>query len=444
MGKVDKCKTVIVEYLNQNPEDTIAKNILKSCNIYDDLQINREGFIIKTPSFSTKESHFSPIYYNDKIIFTAAHSTKTDPWTGRPFTSLLITDENLANPTLLKGNINGKYHNGAACTMGDNTIYFTRNSRNKSKKNELNLIIAQAELKNDKWKFEAFFPYNSKEYNTAYPTVDDDGKTMIFSSDRPGGLGGMDLYISKYQNGKWTIPKNLGPPINTSQDETFPNFARDNKLYFSSTGHPGLGGADIFETSLENNMWTNPINTGAPINSSYDDFGLITKDNGQTGYFSSNRNNVDGRDEIIQFIRKKRKMILHGIVVDKYTGIPLADVKVKLENLSTGSTEVYMTKANGRFQFSVIEENQYIVEGLKNNILTTKEVVRTSSSSANLNIKLLHNDPRFTLNGITTKLKDKKPVSGVSVILYNRNKNSELTTISDENGRFPFSIRSKY
>ncbi|WP_333821403.1 tetratricopeptide repeat protein [Ohtaekwangia sp.] len=157
-----------------------------------------------------------------------------------------------------------------------------------------------AEWKNGAWTESTPFPYNSKYHSISDPTISEDGKVLYFSSDMGGGLGGRDLYKSTFVDDKWTQPENLGETVNTPYDEAFPFLHQNRTLYFASNGHPGMGGFDIFETAITADGYSEPRNAGYPINTSYDDFGMVVDSLDTHGYFSSNRRSGGYNDDLYE------------------------------------------------------------------------------------------------------------------------------------------------
>lgn len=233
------------------------------------------------------------------------------------------------------GFVNTKYHEGPAALLPDGTLMFTRNNyfKGKAKKStdgiiKLKMFTAAApgldEVKP--------FPYNSDEYSVGHPALNSTGTLLIFASDMPGGYGGTDLYYCTRTsvNDEWAKPVNMGKIINTEGDELFPTLYQDKQLFFSSTGHAGLGGLDIFEIALNGiSPIANPVNLGAPINSSVDDFSLVRNQNGQQGFFTSNRR---GNDDIYTFNYQDYKVILKGTVTEKPSGQPIANINIAIAN----------------------------------------------------------------------------------------------------------------
>jgi tetratricopeptide (TPR) repeat protein len=163
------------------------------------------------------------------------------------------------------------------------------------------LQLAFAEERDGVWKTTMTFPYNSVSYSISDPAISEDGKILYFSSDMKGGFGGKDLYSSVYENGQWTKPRNLGEQINTAYDEVFPYLHHNKILYFSSNGHAGLGGLDIFKVQFTDDGIDEVRNLGYPLNTRYDEFGIVVDSLNTHGYISSNRREGGYNDDIYEF-----------------------------------------------------------------------------------------------------------------------------------------------
>jgi hypothetical protein len=180
-------------------------------------------------------------------------------------------------------------------------MVFVESSIHANSKGHTTLGLYFAELKNGKWKRGKAFPFNSDQYSIGDVAINEAGTILFFSSDMRGGFGGKDLYVSLFQEGKWTQPRNIGENINTPHNEVFPYWHSSGAFYFSSDGHPGLGGLDIFKVPVEKIETEEPKNIGYPMNSSYDDFGLAIDSLERSGYFSSNRKSGGFDDDIYGF-----------------------------------------------------------------------------------------------------------------------------------------------
>jgi len=206
--------------------------------------------------------------------------------------------------------INSEYHEGpVAFNKNFNRIFFTRNDHlkgklKKNKKGVVKLGIFTAVRNDDTWTEPKSIDFNTTEYEECHPALTADGKYLYFASDREGGQGGMDLYVSEFNAGKWGAPLNLGPNVNTPGNDVFPFVHDDGTLYFASDGWGGLGGLDIFSTKKEKNQqWSSVTNMGQPYNSRKDDFGFVLNVLGTEGYFNSSRNGGKGKDDIYSFKR---------------------------------------------------------------------------------------------------------------------------------------------
>jgi outer membrane protein OmpA-like peptidoglycan-associated protein len=223
---------------------------------------------------------------------------------------------------LFSSALNSIYHEGPCAFYNkDRNIIFTRNGVKKlnlESSDELNRIhLFLAEKKGNEWVNLSSFPFNNSEYSTGHPAFMPDEKFLFFVSDMPGGYGGTDLYVSKFENGSWFKPTNAGPAINTNGNEMFPYIDESNVLYFASNGHPGLGGLDTFSTPLNELGFSigRIRNLGSPINSASDDFGILTNSELEKGYFSSNRKNGGSDDDIYSFNRIGQKFACKDVLL---------------------------------------------------------------------------------------------------------------------------------
>ncbi len=258
---------------------------------------------------------FSPAFFEDGILFVSTMSPGKkyqgyDKRIKKPTMSIFLAKRNdltedLERPVPFALELTTKMHEGPL-TFDRNAekVYFTRNDLKKKrhKKSAKLKIYESIKSKDGKWSLPVELPFNLDDFDTAHPTISADGETLVFSSNRPDGQGGMDLYIVHKEGDTWTEPENLGPQINTPKNEIFPFLHADNSLFFSSDGHQGLGQLDIFYTVLdENDRYAAPVNLGEPFNSPNDDLGFILDRDKKNGYFSSTRKGGKGEDDIYRF-----------------------------------------------------------------------------------------------------------------------------------------------
>jgi len=218
-------------------------------------------------------------------------------------------DGNLVDKTKFKDEKNTKYHNSDVVFTNDfSTVYFTRNNyTNKLHKEEStgigHLSLFKADVAEDgKWSNITALPFNNTDYSTGHPALSSDNKHLYFVSDMPGTAGKTDLYVVDIlDDNSFGTPKNL-KSINTSGREMFPFVSKENILYFSSDGRKGMGGLDLYASKLENGELTDPVHLVSPLNSKDDDFALIFNSDKKNGYFSSNRKGGKGDDDIYSFV----------------------------------------------------------------------------------------------------------------------------------------------
>jgi hypothetical protein len=284
-----------------------ACNLLFLCFISEFLlHAQNENFIVTRTSFCSHISdEFSPVYYRDGLVFCGNRGSGsiigyTENKKGL-FNILYVkkTNSGWNKPEVFASSLTSFYNDGPITfNSSGNIAYFSRNVRIDNKLGNVNdttnkLGIYYAELSGENWTNIRPFDYMDTKSNYSAPSLSPDGSRLFFSSDRPGGYGGMDLYFCEKKDGKWTEPLNMGPMINTAKSESFPFASRDGKLFFSSDGHCGFGGKDIFYTSQTGGIWIAPVHLDSAINSIADDFALVTDSTFEKGYFSSNRMKTD-------------------------------------------------------------------------------------------------------------------------------------------------------
>lgn len=246
-----------------------------------------------------------------------------------------------APPTLLPEPINSKNNDGAATFSGDGQVMVYGQCSREGGIGDCDLYISV--LDGEQWSAPVNFGnvVNSKEWD-AQPCLSADGTKIIFASDRTGGYGGSDLYsIEKNSFGDWGVPQNLGPIINTPWNEKSPYLAPDGKtLYFSSYGHPGYGGFDLFKSTFENMKWSHPVNLGRPLNSEGDDNYFTISASGEHAYFASTRAGGSGMTDLYQIeipevLRPQPTVIISGVVTNAKTGQRIS-AWVLVEDIVTG------------------------------------------------------------------------------------------------------------
>lgn len=369
-----------------------------------------KSFTIKNITGAQPKSDFGAAFFGDKIVFASSSMNtvggKVDEWTGQPYLDLFEAevqgDSTLGKIEALKGGINSPYHeSSAAVTKDGGTIYFTRNNyingkRKRGNQRLVSLKIYKANKQEDgSWGNVVELPFNDDSYSTAHPALNPEETRLYFSSNRDGTLGRSDIwFVDIHENGTYGNPVNLGPKINTEERETFPFISSANNLYFSSDGHLGLGGLDVFVFSLDQNGdYPKVTNLKKPINSNQDDFAFIFDENTKRGYLSSNRNGIQGSlsDDIYR-VFEDCMITVQGLVTDATNGHPLPGAQVMLINSKNEVIEKQQTGNNGKYKFeNGIECNsQYAIRATFNEqeYQPTEKIVTTPKTSGSLQVNL--------------------------------------------------------
>ena len=381
--KYAKAKLWYGKYAELEPFENRTDQKLKGLDLLGEFYKDSGYYKIVPVKVNSKAPDFSATYYDEGIVFVSGRKKspivkKVFTWDQSSYLDLFYAriDEkhHLLPPKQFNRRINTKYHEGPLAFYEDETkVVFTRSNfydgkeqRSTDDINKLKLFFA----KNDKgnWTDIEPFQYNDNEYSVGHPTISKDGKRLIFASDMPGSLGGTDLWYTELTPSGWTVPKNLGSSINTEGNEMFPHLA-NNTLYFASNGHGGLGGLDVYKVSFSlDHVGDEVMNLGAPLNSSKDDFALITKDDGRSGYFSSNRVH-ELYDDLYHFdFDKPRITQINGLVELQRDLSPIREAKVFLIDSVTNDTlSTIETDRKGRFSFEVDWDKKYKLVAKKEN-----------------------------------------------------------------------------
>src|SRR5699024_4510341 len=280
-GKDEESNTYMDKFATKSPSDSRARAFRSNPNYLSELQSRDAEYELEKLSLNTSAQEFGAYEHGDKLYYVSARnsSRRTYGWTGEPTLDVYVASkkgDEFGDAKALKGGINTKFHEGAVVITEDgNTMYFTRNdyTNNKYKKSSDGigqLKIYSAKKVNGKWTDVNELPFTSSEYSTGNVALSPDEETLYFTSDMPGGEGGTDLYRVAINGGEFGEPENLGPDINTAGNEDFAFIDSEGTLYFSSDGHLGIGGLDVFKAAASGNGFGEVENLGKEVNSRAD------------------------------------------------------------------------------------------------------------------------------------------------------------------------------
>jgi outer membrane protein OmpA-like peptidoglycan-associated protein/tetratricopeptide (TPR) repeat protein len=457
--QIDEAKIYAKTYESLEPGNK-SKTITESLNNYDRFMAEQDKYDIVNKTINYNYSVRSPIYYQDRIVAVVeSKNNDQNKWTGGYYTDILIADANFTDFDPFAKNLMTDLDDCAPTFSPDGkTMYYTSVNPNSIKNGNIktkNMYLLQSDYDGSKWQKSKPLPMNSDNYSTQHSTISKDGRLLVYSSNKSGGRGGFDLYYVTKQGDGWSSPIAIDN-CNTYANEVFPVFNGDD-LTFSTRGLPGLGGLDIFRSKWNGSSFEKPENLKAPMNSSYDDFGLITRDNFNSGYLTSSRNGDAQHDDIYSFTKKGVTPIpvkspdnkakgLKVVVKDKYTDIVLPYVNVSVKDKNGNIIHQGMSDENGLVIIEEIDCEEYKIQGILNEVTTTIAKVTPEdckTDAAYIEKEVRHNDPRFTLRGIVRDATTNQPLEGVKVTLKNETNGIVKSVTTKADGKFFFQLEQK-
>ncbi|MEZ4928152.1 MAG: OmpA family protein [Saprospiraceae bacterium] len=439
-GKCPVARYWLQQYLKAMPDDARGQFLAKACDMEEELlNKNRGIYRITQLPINSHLDDYAPAIVGDQLVFASDRETgvavkRTSMWTGNPFAELFTAtfqvdttgfgDFRYQVPRKFSSVVNTKFHEASATFSADgNTVYFTRNNYldgkvGRSDEGLVKLSIYSAKKdKNGNWGDVTLLPFCSDNYNTVHPSLSADGKRIYYSSNRPGGFGGMDIYYSDFYNGSWGPSISLGPVINTEGNEIFPFIQENGRLNFASNGHIGLGGLDNFySVSIGKNEWTMPVNIGAPINSNSDDFGLCYGPDESWGFFCSDRPGGAGRDDIYLFQKNSAPIELY--VFDAQSKKPIAGAIVENSNTNFKLS----SNASGLVAFDMKKAECANFTISKKGYESLEQVACAESSAKGFVTRIefpLQKVSNYTVQGIVFDMSNGYPAEGAGITLLN-------------------------
>ena len=381
-GKYAEAIVAYNKYKEKNPGDMRADAGIAACQLAQSWKDSPSRYSVDPEVLLNSQQYdFSPAFAdkkNEDVVFsssrTAATGTETDGISGESFFDLFMSRRDKlgkwSEPVKLPVAICTPHNEASVTFNAKRTImYFTRCPKVKNEVNGCDIWMSK-KVGNDYSEpvMLALKPEQDKKdsnvVSVAHPTLSADDATMVFTSNMPGGQGGLDLWKISLNKDGMPMGKatNLGATVNTKKNDQFPFLRNNGNLYFSSEGYPGMGGMDIFAAEKTGEgSWDHVENMKSPINSSMDDFGIIFDGDEERGYLSSNRAGGKGQDDIWRFFQPELVFALQGTVYDKVTNLPIPGALVEVVG-TDGSSFNANTDDNGGFAFAEKGNGRYIVE----------------------------------------------------------------------------------
>jgi outer membrane protein OmpA-like peptidoglycan-associated protein/tetratricopeptide (TPR) repeat protein len=371
-GKYEESNRQMQKFAAAAPSDSRAIEFQKNPNYIPRLLDKTKLFNVNASNVSGDKSDFGAVLYENSVYFASARNAarKTYGWTDEPYLDIYRADYNtdgsVSNASAVTS-LNSRWHDGPITISADgNTAYFASESYKekeyeKDKKANARfsqVYIFKATKTGDTWGNIDALPFNDKAFSSSNPSLSRDGKTLYFSSDRPGSLGGVDIWkVAINDDGTYGEPQNLGNKVNTEGNESFPFIADDNKtLYFASSGKQGLGGLDVYQVDLSSGG--DASNLGKPVNTEKDDFAFTFNGAKGAGFLSSNRG---GSDDIFAVSPICGVDVLI-VVTNSKTGAILANASVSILDDKKNIIATEMSNAQGEVTYRVECDKAYVVQ----------------------------------------------------------------------------------
>ncbi len=392
-GRYNDAIKSYTEYLQDNPTSIIALNGIEGCELAPEWRKNPTRYTVRRmEKFNSRRSEFSPMYNGtsyDQLYFASSRTRDKDAQksaiTGMNNNNLFVVKQdengNWLNPEELEDEVNTEFDEGTPSFTADgSTMYYTYCAQDPE--GPRTAEIYSSSRSSAKWS-KGTRVNIVKDSVTAlgHPSITPDGRYLYFVSDAIGGYGGKDIFRTRAIGNDFGPMENLGPQINTPGDEMFP-YARDSvTLYFSSNGHPGMGGLDLFKATLDSTGTWNVENMQAPINSMADDFGITFEGKKEKGFFSSNRNDARGSDHIYSFELPTITIFIEGIVFD-VEEYPIEDATIRIVGRD-GLNEKVIVKRDGTYRVELERDISYVMMASARGYLNQNFELRTGPEEKN-------------------------------------------------------------
>ena len=384
------------KYLEFCPDDSLAINCAEGCRTAQKIRARGSRYVVKQAKlFNSRRADFCPMYLGadcDQIYYTSttekATGDKKSEITGMKNADVFFSKKNekgeWERPEPVEGELNTEFDEGIVAFSPDaQTMYLTKARRELNAPTSVEIYTSTRS--DAKWSAPVKFEITADTLSTfGHPTVSPDGEYLYFVSDMPGGYGGKDIWRISLKERQGSLV-NLGPDINTEGNDDFPYVRSDGSLYFSSDGHPGMGGLDIFRATAVGdpaNLRWKVENMGFPINSAGDDFG-ITFGKGEDGFFSSNRGDARGYDHIYSFEYDPVRITIEGLVMDKDEE-PVKNAIIRIVG-NDGSNQKEVARDDGSFSFALQRGVKYVMLAGAKGYLNQKQEFASDSTMEDAN-----------------------------------------------------------
>lgn len=459
-GKYQDALEWYENYDTRAPGNARVQSYLKQPQIFKRLMQDSARSSVRALSINSPQADLGMSVLDELLLFSSARGegvggSRIYRWDEQPFLNLysaLLKGSNVEDPLVMRSDINSRYHDGTVTYDSlAKRMYYTRNNYyygelKKSERGDLNLGIyftevLAGEFGQQEWSNLIPFDHNDVDHNYGHPFVSPDGRRLYFTSDRPGGEGGTDIWFCDNLGNQWGTPQNMGSKVNTSGDEMYPLITPDSVFYFASEGHPGLGGLDLFRTRLTKAGPGYIFNLGYPINTRWHDHSLLLL-NDSMGFMASDRAGGMGSDDIYACTIAPPMLYLAGRVIDKDTRQAIDGALITLKDGNDRFVKNYTVtpEADGRFSLATEHHEQFEVLANKAGYMQgSMKVITDQDPLQDIVIELMKYD--YAAEGIVKHGETGALMDSAMVMLTDVQGNVVASLVTDKSGRYAFPLQ---
>ncbi|MCF8245885.1 MAG: carboxypeptidase regulatory-like domain-containing protein [Saprospiraceae bacterium] len=455
LGRYDLAKAVFNSLGEKSPEFKVRCKQFSDACTFAAAATDPPSYKVTNEYANTASFDFGPTFFGDQVVYSSGRSdirgrdSRNSPTSsGAEGTNRLFITQRDKNgfldvPISLHSGFGVGVNEGPVAYSTDGKLVaFTRNNfidgtrMMPSSGMELNLFIAQAKSDGD-WETPLAFPHNGVGFSTGYPCFSPDGKALYFSSDRPGGYGGFDIYVSYRVGNNWSAPENVGNAVNTIGNEITP-FNDGSTLFFASDYQKGFGGFDVFRAEASNGRWATVYHGGAALNTSTDDYGYVFDSARNIGYLVSNRPGGKGSEDIYRLVKESESVVIK--VTDALTGAAVAGATI---DFSDCGVPTQYTNVNGLFTFSLTDNLDCTAAVSKEGFSGKNVKITTLGLRQSRTVEVALTNDANSYNGKVVNGTNNKPIEDAKIIATNTENNEETTTRTDASGTFSIAMKPK-
>lgn len=448
-------KTQFLKYARTYP--ALGNQLVESCDFSIARQNDPPSYSVKSEFLNTSASDFGPTFYNDQVVYVSARSDirhadaranqGASNWTGAANNQLFISSRDangyLRVPNLLKSSLRAGYNEGPISYSPDGRwVAITKNNfvdgtrHIPSSGMELSIHIAELTGNGD-YMNSVPFPHNGSGFSTGWPYFAPDGRSIYFASDRPGGFGGFDIYVSYRVGNSWSTPENLGAVVNTAGNEITP-FADSDNLYFSSDGHKGFGGYDVFRADRSGSRWSSVAHLGSGINSPRDDYGFVFDDFKNLGYLTSNRVGGKGLEDVYRVTKVTDNLVIQVLNASDRTPVPDA-----ILDFSACGEGYYETNRSGIYSFQALQGLNCEVVIRKPGYAEEKLLLSPQTLRASRGFEVLMRKEGEEYLGTVLNVQNGFSLDGVQIQATNQATGSSMNAVTDQRGEYALALSTQ-